>query len=739
MFDDRNTSQTAWALQFPELVDARAVSPMPVMLDRRWPGEGKTQRMAEFVAEVVHDNPDASIHALANTTKLAALNIGRIGDAYRRLYRTAAPEFTQWVGFDALDAMGEPVCRFPVEAELLKQMGASPYKLCLDPKTGKHCRFAEDCPIFKQLISGSRRWAAAHQMLAERMRGDAKPERVNFTLIDEDPLSALLQSARLHLSSLPGALGIESVTEAELAAAAERIDERFDGLKEEIRTREGGTVRRLSGSELVEAVGGIYRHLVTVYTDKTRVQWQQVAPQIREVTEQLRFMAGRIEGRPNPDVDFTRKLKYRVRRGQQALAAVKLLDALHECCRIRPGEAGELAGVRLCDWQGAPTIEAHFLKPVHDTYRGSLFAMLSATAQAPLVRRLFGAEVEDVTPPMEPFKHARLIRVIGGPSSAVGLMGQAQDELTTGGLRTHENVHQLAHRYRGKAKPRTDGLPSYDLLGVGQLKLEGFFRERGLPDNADFQHFNSLEGLDAWDQVAAEYVVGRPLATMATLHPQAEVLAGEVIEMPDSPFPPTRRIVETTKAGGSYTIRAVQHPHPMFDGLIKSITHAAIIQAIRARPRWRTKEWPVDIYIQCELDLGIKFDAHIYFLAISGWYGQLAARGFVPLLPPRGNMNRFMAALLPDQFKGATAFRLHRQQRERTHGETLETLAETHGFIDPIHCWATLPGTGERGRVRLLVNARSQAEAVDLLTRELPEGSKIEAGRNRPKRSDDDD
>ena len=344
--------------------------------------------MAEWLAEVIHDRPDIPVHMFANTTALSAANLQRIKDAYKRRFGGELPRFEQWVGFDAKDAKGEWHCKFHAEADLLNKLGQSPYRLCRSNETGEICRFAETCPIFAQQISQSPRWVGAHELLAADMRNETiSAAPVEVLVIDEDPTKALLDEHKMHLDTIREAVGLTDRTQEAVDAAVARIDARFEGRKERVSLREGGTVRRLSGRQVIETVVRIYIHLTAFAADGTRPQWSEVFPNLKEVTEQLRDMVTKRPGRPNPDriKGYRAKLKHAVSLDYQLALLVKMLDFLHECCRIGPGPSGELAGVRLGIWKNKHTLFAYRLQPLHERYRGALISFLSATIDQRLI------------------------------------------------------------------------------------------------------------------------------------------------------------------------------------------------------------------------------------------------------------------------------------------------------------------------------------------------------------------
>lgn len=194
------------------------------------------------------------------------------------------------------------------------------------------------------------------------------------------------------------------------------------------------------------------------------------------------------------------------------------------------------------------------------------------------------------------------------------------------------NVEELRRYIEVQAARYRTGRNEYpvDVLVVTYKGAEELLKAGPLPANVAVEHFNNLRGSNAYQNVRAVIVVGRPLPDEAEIHRQAERMAGRPLDQGD----------------------------PLVQAVRWSICEAELLQVIaRGRAIRRTEADPLDVLLLGDVPLPLKIDT------VASWEQAkpaplelMAARGVVPACDPnRPGYWPLVAAMLPDVFKDVQA------------------------------------------------------------------------------------
>jgi hypothetical protein len=142
-------------------------------------------------------------------------------------------------------------------------------------------------------------------------------------------------------------------------------------------------------------------------------------------------------------------------------------------------------------------------------------------------------------------------------------------------------------------------------LVITNKELESMFEGAG--PNIETAHFNAIEGIDRWRDVACLITIGRPLPAPEAVEHMAAALTGKPISLP---LQPPRRaggrpqaMIEQEQAvrlknGADVTLTARVFELPEAELIRQAVTEAAIVQAVgRARGVNRSAANPVEVWM----------------------------------------------------------------------------------------------------------------------------------------------
>jgi len=511
-----------------------------------------------------------------------------------------------WLGRNYVSPEGEPACLFHEEATLIQDVGGKPSQLCVRKKNGKRitCEHYDECPIAAQHLAKGDTWLAAHAMSPHPITDD-RP--FDVTVYDEDPLSTWC------------------VTETFDAAGTLQNTLSIDPLVEEIM------------DTLIKAAPSDGR-LNCVNLPSSRA--------IKKLRRSILKMKCDVEVSPNPDHHLRKKIKKAASLNRPIMQAARFLEGLRQCMS-RIGDDGTIHAIRAFRGSdGKILTEIAFDNGPHEMYDAPTL-VLSATANKKLLQPWL-PNIEAAGRGWDTPEHANFFRI---PKAGAITSLVEGSELTRQGDELVTAIETLARLYNGQGK---DGV---DVLVVCQKALKEL-----LPTHprVDIENFGAVEGKDRWKGVACVFVVGRPLPPPEAFWMKAERIAGEVIPHPGEQW---QKRWFADRSG--YWLSDYCHDHPIMDALLRSTTHAAVIQADRSRALRRTEDNPVDVIFMNTVELHPSIQmGELPWERLSSWQAAMANKGVA--LAPKTNKgkNALIAALLPKHFSNPKAVNDRLQYRK---------------------------------------------------------------------------
>ena len=145
------------------------------------------------------------------------------------------------------------------------------------------------------------------------------------------------------------------------------------------------------------------------------------------------------------------------------------------------------------------------------------------------------------------------------------------------------------------------------MLVITYKDIEGAFA--GIPD-VETAHYNAIAGLDGWGDVAALFLIGRPLPSSQDL---AELTGTMFDHSTTGDYAQVRAGIHLP-AGGTGSVKVIRHEDPCAEVLRAAICDDEVMQAMgRARGINRTAANPVEVHILADVVLPI---AHA---GVSAW------------------------------------------------------------------------------------------------------------------------
>lgn len=563
----------------------------PLLINLSRVGDGKTKDMLDRIVSDLERRPDERICVLAPTVALCM-------DLKARLEARDIDDAEVWLGADQTKWDPEagkdvPICKIADKRKAVSMAGGDPAYSC------KTCPHADTCPLYLQRLNVPRVQIAAHAMMHHPM-----PGRGDFDLViyDEDFINTLTPTRLIPLHDLTP----EVATEAAMTAVNITTDEEGKPL-----------TKGPPGSELNDVQDRLMRAGIMAFREQRALKRSEL-PSEGELYSLYRTYQRLLK---RPKLPFDKGLPKGIERQQQLHSTVQFLEALlramtNSTCGSVPGTD---AGKRPHGRAVYPSVEVTVLTPPHESYRTPSL-LLSATAQPNLYEDVY-KEVQHMRKDPLEAHHRRVIHIdhSGSKTSLVGADG-SETKPTLRDVAAFANA--LGRRHLNEARGS-----EWDLFIACQRPVEEKLRPLLDPDlRIDVGHFNALEGINRYEKVRAQLIVGRVFPQPASLKLQAEALVGRSIEVPQF----WSRVPATATALDGTEIKLMDYVHPEEDVmsyLFRATCHAQLRQADRTRGQHREHTDPVDLYIMSTLPTEYTYDTSIPFGAIQSWHVPLMAMG----------------------------------------------------------------------------------------------------------------
>jgi hypothetical protein len=237
-------------------------------------------------------------------------------------------------------------------------------------------------------------------------------------------------------------------------------------------------------------------------------------------------------------------------------------------------------------------------RDVHERIAGLPVIVLDATLSLEILKYFFPRiEVALDLKVTAPYEH--MTQVIGLP------VGKASLSKLEPGKRTTTEEKRVSNKRDRLLKTVRKLAAGRRTLVITNKELEPLFADAG--PNIEAAHFNAIEGIDRWRDVACLITIGRPLPAPDAVEQMAAALTGKPISMPLQP--PKRAggrpqtMIEQEQAvrlknGTDVTLTARVFDLPEAELIRQAVTEAAIVQAVgRARGVNRSAANPVEIWM----------------------------------------------------------------------------------------------------------------------------------------------
>jgi hypothetical protein len=603
--DDAATREAIYARVERTIEHAHTSAGDPFMLDSKPAelvvaptGSRKSTLMRAHAVRFVTEHPDQSVVIL--------MPRHRLGNEQIELLRCehSNADAAVWRGRHADDPDApDPqypgkllkMCRRPDEAkELELALLNVEHSLCKQGRGKKtiKCAFYDVCGYQRQKQTEANIWFAAHECMTQQM-----PKafgRVGWVMIDESPLDAFMFGTDIDdqvtleldvLRVLPPPPELNDFDADRLLRARMALYCVLDKLKVPIERSKGVPVsfanlsgpfidKELDDNQLQASeydVGELYG-----------LEWRgKVVPAIRpDMTErQVREEAAKAAG--------NRIIK-------KLVTLWKLIEDLNS----------EVYGrIQLQRDKEGRIIRMVGLHPIAKGWNVRTL-ICDATGDAELLRAIWPQLNEEEPQGWQQLprpKSVRVMQIVNRSISkwAIAIEGnrEALERKIEGARRVYAALLTKALEYGGR-----------DVAAITYKSTETWIKENCfVPDWLKLTHFGDVTGTNEFENVAALFVIGRPLASPEDVTRQAEALFGAYL---------AERHYRERRKGGRITIvpdsaghtgikvDVWQHRNPMAERLRRQVTEAAIIQAAgRARAGLRNDESPLDLHLWADIPL----------------------------------------------------------------------------------------------------------------------------------------
>lgn len=291
-----------------------------------------------------------------------------------------------------------------------------------------------------------------------------------------------------------------------------------------------------------------------------------------------------------------RKTAFRISRNNQRVrciasvwrAAARLLDTAD-------APRGRLVVGERDDKTGTHAISVIAPSGIDTGFAGKPILHLDATMRAPIVDCLLPGAEKVAFEAAAPHMAVHLVTGRFSKSTMIATVSCAPDER----IRRERRLAAIVDHVRWHARRLAPGR----LLVITHKAIEDTFAE--IP-GVETGHFNAMAGLDAYGDVAAVFIVGRPLPSSAALPEPCAALFGAVV---DGAFMPVRRAVRM-RDGSSRIVRTLAHPDETAELVRSAICDDELIQCIgRGRGVNRTAGDPLEVHVLADVALPLVHDS----------------------------------------------------------------------------------------------------------------------------------
>ena len=255
-------------------------------------------------------------------------------------------------------------------------------------------------------------------------------------------------------------------------------------------------------------------------------------------------------------------------------------------------DSGQLRVTRIEDT--VASLQVVGISAIHAALRGKPILHLDATLRPDLAATVLpGLDVTEIEA-AAPFQATRLVTGAFGKGSLCPDPRVSSEEARRRANRLAECVAYVRWHARRHAPGRT--------LVITYLDIEEAFAD--IP-GVEVAHFNAVAGLDAWRDVAALIVIGRPLPRDSDLDPMCGAYFGRVPEGGYGWIPRGIRL----RDGSGRTVRVIAHRDATAETLRAAICDDELIQAIgRGRGVNRTAADPLEVHLLADVAPPLVYD-----------------------------------------------------------------------------------------------------------------------------------
>jgi hypothetical protein len=596
----------------------------PVVLDRRGVGSGKTQEALDMVRQRVPELDDGeAIYIFAPTTVLCGELQMRLVVSDEGLKDTCLT----WRGRSALDPQGgQPMCLYSDAADAVSKRGGDPENVLCKSK-GLFCKHYETCGYRAQQVGINEKkiiiMPTAMLSLARREgMGDA-----HFVIIDEDPCMALLD---------------------------ERITFTIDDVIAPITVK-----AKPEATKLVSAVLGQLHIVLNDAKGTVPCAGLPDAENIREAITLLhkvmRSSSGRL--RPNPTSAAVERYMVSGALAQRASKLIKLLTAIQRS-RRRP----HVIGCRVRDREVTVLLK----KFPNKAYESAPTLILSATADPQLLRNWWSQlDASKLEVPVA--RHETVIQYRAKATKALLTNGRLMKSIFAA-------ICRLSQEFRNTGGNGPDGLVVMQKAPAEDLKLVA-------PENMEVANFGALAGVNTFENVGVQLIIGRPMPHPDEVELIAEVIKNDAIDRKGADFfmnwYPKADVPIRLKDGRDVMTKAEWHPDPIANAVLNMVSKGEVIQANRARGLRRTERNPLTTMYINELPAPVPVDDVIEGLPF-GPVDVMVGKGLVLDVGAGKGRWQVIAAVVPEWFETKQAARRYFQNAASNVLPKIPSSAQSH-------------------------------------------------------------
>lgn len=520
-----------------------------VILDRRGVGSGKTQVGLEYVVQFVQVLIDGeAIYIFAPTKVLCEGILKRL----IALDGSLRDKCLVWRGRSAIDPDSkQPMCLYHEAADVVAMRGGDPEKVLCKTKNRK-CKHYGSCGYREQQanVRGRSIIIQPHAMLTLALRkGMGKPA---LLIIDEDPYSALLDK---------------------------QVKFPIDGLIAPLKVPPLRPRAKPDAVDPTQFLAAVLRQIHDVLNKAEGVVGIDGLPNAENASKCIELLYRIVRSlpcslKPNPTPIEIERYKDEGEIAQRAFRLIKVLKAIQ-----RSSDKKQVIGCRM----EKRKVTVLLRKQLNKAFMDAPTLILSATAE-PLILREWWRQLD-----------ASKIEIPDAPNETViQFKTKATKELLGDGKLFMKKIiagtQQLSHLYRNTGGDGPDGVvvmqkaPSEQLKGVA-------------PENVAVANFGAVAGLNDFEKVGFQMIVGRPLPHPDAIELIAEVIKDDVVDRKDADFfmgwYPKYTLPISLKGGGSIPTKMEVHPDPVASAVLKVVCHGEVAQANRGRGLRRTEDNPL--------------------------------------------------------------------------------------------------------------------------------------------------